>query len=140
MKGIKLVAIVMAVMVIIGTMMVPAHADYERTATFEERFEVLFDLYLEREGLEDYLVIGHIEELEETDLIAHLVRIEFTDEATELIKEENDIESDDVYAVVDLTIFADRSWKMIAELWVDDAIFETEMDDGDDILWSFDLI
>lgn len=140
MKGIKLVAIVMAVMVIIGTMMVPAHADYERTATFEERFEVLFDLYLKREGLEDYLVIEHIEELEETDLIAHLVRIEFTDEATELIKEENDIESDDVYAVVDLTIFADRSWKMIAELWVDDAIFETEMDDGDDILWSFDLI
>ena len=140
MKGIKLVAVVMAVMVIIGTMMVPAHADYERTATFEERFEVLFDLYLEREGLEDYLVIEHIEELEETDLIAHLVRIEFTDEATELIKEENDIESDDVYAVVDLTVFADRSWKMIAELWVDDAIFETEMEDGDDILWSFDLI
>lgn len=139
-KGIKLVAIVMAVMVIIGTMMVPAHADYERTATFEEKFEVLFDLYLEREGLEDYFVIDSIE-YEETDRFNyHLIRIGFTDIAIEEIKGSEGIESDDVYIDAHLSIFDNLQYNLVATLYVDGEIYDGEFDWGTNVLEDFDLI
>ena len=140
MKGIKLVAIVMAVMVIIGTMMVPAHADYERTATFEERFEVLFDLYLKREGLEDYFVIDSIDEYTHCDLSCHIVAMTFTDTAIEDIISNMDIVSNDVEGSLALCILEDNQYFIIATLYVDGEEYTTECASGDDIFVDFNLI
>ena len=140
-KGIKLVAIVMAVMVLIGTMMTPAHADYEKTATFEEKFEVLFDLYLKRMELEDYFEIESIEyeEMEGSNNF-HLIRIRFTDKAIEEIKETYGIESDDVYVKAFVAVFDDLQYNLIADLYVDGEGYDHEFDCGTNILKDFDLI
>ncbi len=139
-KGIKLVGIVMVVMVLIGTMMVPAHADYDKTATFEERFEVLFDLYLEREGLEDYFVIKSIEYEDMGNCNFHLVRIGFTDKAIEEIKDSYGIESDDVCAKAYVAVFSDRQYNLVADLYVDGEEYDHDFYFGTDILADFDLI
>ena len=141
MKGIKLVVVVMVVMVLIGTMMVPVHADYVRTATFEEKFEVLFDLYLKRTELEDYFEIESIEyeEIEEGNNF-HLIRIRFTDKAIEEIKETYGIESDDVYVKAFVAVFDDLQYNLVADLYVDGEGYDHEFDYGTNILEDFDLI
>lgn len=138
-KGIGLVSIVMVVMVLIGTMMVPAHADYEKTATFKERFEVLFDLYLKREGLEDYFVIESIEEQKMDPFEVHFVNLIFTDKAISELKDSYGIESDDVYAVACLAVLDNYSYILTAVLYVDGEEFDTELEYGDNILEDLDL-
>lgn len=140
-KGIGLVSIVMAIMILIGTMMVPAHADYEKTEiSFEEKFEVLFDLYLKREGLEDYFVIESIEYEEMENNNFHLVRIGFTDKAIEEIKGSYGIETDDVYVKAYIAVFDNLQYNLIANLYVDGEEYDHEFDLGMNILEDFDLI
>ena len=139
-KGIKLVAIVMAVMVLIGTMMTPAHADYEKTATFEEKFEVLFDLYLKREGLEGYFNIDSIKEESHYNSKWHTIELSFTDIAIEDIVSNNDIDSNDVYGMAVITILEDYQYLIIATVYVDGKEYGTEYAAGENILEELDLI
>ena len=140
MKGIKLVALVMAVMVVIGTMMTPAQADYETPATFEEKFEVLFDLYLEKAELEGYFRIVAFEDLE-GDLYedAHLAVVLFTDTAIEEIKNTNGIESDDVCAYAAVYVWDDLSYVIMAKLFVDGEEYDSDTLFGLNILEDFGL-
>lgn len=139
-KGIKLVIVVMAVMVLIGTMMTPAHADYERTTTFEEKFEVLFDLYLEREELEDYFVIESIKEIDMNSEVAHAIVLRTTDKGNERIIEDEGYESNNVYGLVYMVIFSDRSFMIIARTYVDGVLYDMDEASGENILEQLDLI
>ena len=138
-KGIKLVGIVMVVMILIGTMMVPAHADYDKTATFEERFEVLFDLYLEREGLEDYFEVIQIEDLEGDPFEAYAVDIRFTDTAVNEIVNELGIKSDNASAYASMLIWYDDSYVIVAKLFVDGEEYDSETLFGENILEDFNI-
>ena len=87
-NGIKFVSIFMVVMVLIGLMMVPANAEnYTPKYSFEDRFETVLELYLEREGYEGQLVIEEITKLGTGDYLVILdvdleqLKDEFTDPA-----------------------------------------------------------
>lgn len=87
-NGIKFVSIFMVVMVLIGLMMAPANAEnYTPKYSFEDRFETVLELYLEREGYEGQLVIEEITKLGTGDYLVILdvdleqFKDEFTDPA-----------------------------------------------------------
>ena len=136
-KGIGLVSIVMVIMILIGTMMVPAHADYEKTEiSFEEKFEVLFDLYLKREGLEDYFEINRDFGFVKEEL--HYICVDFTDTAISEIKNNYGITSNDVYAFADISINeVTYKYYIVACLYVDGEEYDSEELYGDNILEDF---
>lgn len=136
MKGIKLVGIVMVVMILVGTMMVPAHADYKETTTFEERFEILFDLYLKNMGLEEYFEINEDEGWVDGDM--HYFCVDFTDTAIDEIKDSYVIDSDNIFAFADIVVNeVTYEYCITAVLYVDGEEYDRDVVTGDDMLDDF---
>lgn len=129
-KGIKFVGIVMAVMVLIGTMMVPAHADYEKPeVSFEEKFETIMELVLEKDGMKDFVEVTDIQEIDG----GHVVTMKTKDHGAESIKENYNIKSDNVEAKIVLVIMNDRSYSVNGFLYVDGEFYDYDWNYGSDI-------
>lgn len=136
-KGVSFVCVIMAIMICIGTMMTPAYADYEKPeVSFETKFEVLFDLYLEKEGIEDFVTVGSIVDIDG----GHLVTIKVTEAGLADIKADEEIESDDIDVVWHLIVLNDKSYSTFAAIYVDGEFYDYADACGENILEDFDLI
>lgn len=131
--GVKLVICVMAIMVLIGSMMTPAYADYKPTTSFKDRFTVRMEQYLEEEGIEEYLTIRSIEEIAPDTYFVIMDMTEAGLFSGELAIDEYDDDVEPLSGVFYFMVFPSMEYQVSCVCRFSDGSVLTCTGDGDDI-------